>query len=59
MYKVLIGIDYEGKRAEPGDLVDDLPKHSVKWLLDQQIVEEMAKPKLPPKTAKRGDEEVD
>ena len=32
-YRVLVGLDYPpGKRAEPGDVVDDLPAESVKWL---------------------------
>lgn len=38
-YTVLVGIDYAGKRAEPGDLVDDLPAKSLPWLLDQNIVQ--------------------
>ncbi len=39
-YKVLIGIDYPpNKRAEIGDVVSDIPAKSVKWLLDQGIVE--------------------
>jgi hypothetical protein len=28
-------MDYGGKRAEAGDIVDDLPSGSVKWLLEQ------------------------
>jgi hypothetical protein len=33
-YKVLTGIDYSnGKRAEVGDVVSDLPKDSITWLL--------------------------
>lgn len=47
-YKVNVGIDYAGRRAEPGDIIDDLPTRSVKWLLEQGIVEEAAKPE--PKT---------
>ena len=39
-YRVLSGIDYPpNKRAEAGDLVDDLPPTSVKWLLDSNIIE--------------------
>ena len=41
-YRVNVGIDYAGRRAEPGDLVDDIPTRSVKWLLDQGIIEEAA-----------------
>ena len=33
-YKVLTGIDYSnGKRAEVGEVVSDLPKDSITWLL--------------------------
>lgn len=39
-YKVLIGLDYPpDRRAEPGDVVDDLPTSSVKWLLDSGAIE--------------------
>ena len=37
-YTVLVGIDYAGKRAEPGDLVDDIPAKSLPWLLEQNII---------------------
>lgn len=34
------GIDYPpGRRAEPGDVVDDLPAKSVRWLLAAGIIE--------------------
>lgn len=33
-YRALTGIDYPpGKRAEAGDIVDDLPGKSIKWLV--------------------------
>jgi hypothetical protein len=44
-YRVLRGINYPNpdgmgeKRAEPGDLVDDLPEQSVGWLLDDGVIE--------------------
>lgn len=38
-YRVLVGIDYAGKRVEPGSLVDDLPTKSVSWLVAQGVVE--------------------
>lgn len=38
-YRVLVGIDYAGKRVEPGAVVDDLPSKSVPWLVAQGIVE--------------------
>lgn len=41
-YLVVTGLDYEvkgkAKRAEPDDLVDDLPPKSVKWLLEQGLI---------------------
>ena len=39
-YRVLSGIDYPpNKRAEIGDVVDDLPADSIKWLLESNIIE--------------------
>lgn len=39
-YRVLTGIDYPpDKRAEIGDVVSDIPEKSVKWLLDQGLIE--------------------
>jgi hypothetical protein len=44
-YRVLTGIDYPpNKRAEAGDIVEDLPAQSVKWLLDSGLIEDTAKP---------------
>jgi len=40
-YRVLTGMNY-GKaetRAEPGDVVDDLPAKSIPWLLEQGHIE--------------------
>lgn len=34
-YRVVTGLDYNDRRAEPGDVVDDLPAKSVKWLTEQ------------------------
>jgi hypothetical protein len=42
-YKVLVGVDYAGKRAEPGDIVTDLPAKSVPWLLEQGVIESVDK----------------
>lgn len=33
-YRVVHGLDYDGRRAEPGEIVDDIPKESIKWLLE-------------------------
>ncbi len=39
-YRVLVGINYPpDKRAEPGDVVIDLPQKSVSWLVDQGYIE--------------------
>jgi len=44
-YRVLQGIDYPpNKRAEVGDVVEDIPAQSVKWLLDSGIIEDTDKP---------------
>lgn len=45
-YRVLQGIDYPpNKRAEVGDVVEDLPATSVKWLLESGAIEDASKPK--------------
>lgn len=39
-YKVLAGIDYPpNKRAEAGEVVEDLPSKSVAWLLEVGAIE--------------------
>ena len=39
-YRVLVGIDYPpNKRAEIGEVVSDLPGDSIKWLLEQGLIE--------------------
>lgn len=50
-YRVIVGVDYAGKRAEPGAIVSDLPGSSVGWLLDQGIIEKADNGK--PQTTKR------
>lgn len=38
-YRVLVGLNYPpDRRAEPGDVVDDLPPKSLKWLVEQSCV---------------------
>jgi len=45
-YKVLQGIDYPPKkRAEAGDIVDDLPASAISWLLEAGAIERVATPK--------------
>lgn len=36
-----IGLDYRTTRAEPGDVVDDLPRDSIKWLREQGLIEQV------------------
>lgn len=44
-YRVLQGIDYPpNKRAEIGDVVEDLPATSIKWLLEVGAIEDSSKP---------------
>lgn len=56
-YKALTGLDYAGKRAEAGDLIDDIPTRSTSWLLDQGLIERVEstpttrEPKSPKKEA--------
>ncbi len=38
-----VGLDYKGKRVEAGDLVDDLPRESIKWLREQLLIELVGK----------------
>lgn len=40
-YRVLVGINYPpgDKRAEPGDIVNDLPDYAIKGLLEQGVIE--------------------
>lgn len=51
-YRVLNGLSYPpDRRAEVGDIVDDLPPKSVKWLLTKGHIEEAdanARPTLAP-----------
>lgn len=38
-HRLLVGLDYNGKRAEAGEIVNDLPAKSVSWLVEQGLVE--------------------
>lgn len=38
-YRVMTGLDYPGRRREPGEVVDDIPVKSVRWLLEQGHIE--------------------
>ena len=57
-YRVLIGIEYGGKAVPPGEEVDDVPRRSVPWLLEQQAIEEIVEEQSPPPESQAGDGEV-
>lgn len=51
-YRVLVGLDYPpDRRAEAGDVVDDLPGKSIKWLTEQGLIEPADKSKSASKAA--------
>jgi len=52
-YKVLVGINYgpDDKRAEPGDVVSDIPNKSITWMVEQGIIEPVGKPPAAPEIA--------
>ena len=56
-YRVLIGIEYGGKAVPPGEEVDDVPRRSVPWLLEQQAIEEIAEEQSPTPESQAGDGE--
>ena len=33
------GLNYKDKRVEPGDVVSDIPRESIKWLREQGYIE--------------------
>lgn len=56
-YRALVGLDYPpGRRAEPGDVVEDLPRESIGWLLRDGLIEPAEQPAAKPedKPAKGG-----
>ena len=40
-YRVKVGMNYGNQRAEPGDVRDDIPEQSIKWLLKRGAIEEV------------------
>lgn len=38
-YRVLVGIEFASRRVEAGDVVDDIPAKSIKWLREQGLIE--------------------
>lgn len=55
-YRIKVGLNYppNDKRAEPGDIVDDIPPGSLGWLLDAGVIEPVDG-KEPPPTDKEED----
>lgn len=50
-YRAVVGIDYPpNKRVEAGEIVSDLPGDSIKWLLDQNLIETLDKKSAPKET---------
>ena len=37
------GLNYKVSRAEPGDVVEDIPRESIKWLREQGYIEPVGK----------------
>ncbi len=47
-YRATVGIDYPpNKRVEAGEVVSDLPGESIKWLLEQGLIESTEKKNKP------------
>lgn len=47
-YRATVGIDYPpNKRVEAGEVVSDLPGDSIKWLLEQGLIESTDKKNKP------------
>lgn len=43
-YRVLVGLNYPpDRRVEAGQIVDDLPGKSIKWLTEQGLIEPAGK----------------
>ena len=40
-YKALTGLTYGNKTVEAGEVVDDIPSKSIKWLRDQNLIEQV------------------
>lgn len=45
------GIQYKTKRAEAGDIVEDVPRESIKWLREQGYIEMLGKDDTPDPSA--------
>lgn len=57
-YLVKSGISwYDGGRAEPGEIVDNIPRKSIGWLLEQGHIEEVDPDTKPDADKQEGDAE--
>mgnify|MGYP003127235878 CR=1 FL=1 len=50
-FRVLTGINYKGKEAVAGDVVDDIPQADHKWLQEQGHIEKVTTEKKAAKKA--------
>lgn len=41
-YRVIVGISYRDRRAEPGDVVTDLEPGEIEWMLADGVIEEVS-----------------
>ena len=56
-YRVLVGINYPpDRRAEPGEILADIPGQSIKWLVDSGAIERAdGEPETPDSSAPEAD----
>lgn len=40
-YKALTGLSYGNKKVAAGEIVDDVPAKSIKWLREQGLIEQV------------------
>lgn len=40
-YKALVGLEYNNRRVDAGDVVEDIPAKSIKWLREQGLIEQV------------------
>jgi hypothetical protein len=41
IYKALTGLSYGNKKVAAGEIVDDVPAKSIKWLREQGLIEQV------------------
>jgi len=51
-YRVLTGLQYKGKEAVAGDVIDDVPATDISWLVEQGHIELIEQP-APKKTSRK------